>query len=156
MRWAEDYDLWLRLVEAGHRLAKVPVVLLRWRHSAGRATFSDERYSVARFVEAKAEFLARRLRRDARALAIWGAGPTGKHLARALESHGVTVTRFIDIDPRKIGGVARGVPIVAPVSLRPGEETVVVAVGARGAREAIRGALLARGFAEGRDFICAA
>jgi mRNA-degrading endonuclease toxin of MazEF toxin-antitoxin module len=62
----------------------------------------------------------------------------------------------VDIDPRKIGRRARGVPIVSPEALRAGEDTVVVAVGTRGARALVRAHLVERGFVEGRDFVCAA
>jgi glycosyltransferase involved in cell wall biosynthesis len=156
-RWAEDYDLWLRLDSAGWKLAKVPEVLLLWRQGqGGRLTFSDPRYAPERFTEARANYLAPRLVNAARPVVVWGAGPTGRRLARALERHGLHAARFVDIDPRKIGRIARGVRIVPPAELRAGEETVVVAVGARGARELVRENLLQRGFAEGTDFVCAA
>jgi glycosyltransferase involved in cell wall biosynthesis len=154
--WAEDYDLWLRLDAAGWRIAKVPEVLLRWRQREGSLTFSDPRYSLASFCEARACYLAPKLLRAGRSVVVWGAGQTGKRLARALEAHGVRPRRFVDIDPRKIGRTARGVPIGAPEVLRVGEETVVVAVGARGARQQVREHLAARGFVERDDFVCAA
>jgi glycosyltransferase involved in cell wall biosynthesis len=154
--WPEDYDLWLRLDALGWKLAKVPEVLFRWRQGEGRLTFSDSRYALERFTETRARYLAPKLQRVSRPVVIWGAGPTGKHLARALEPHGVRASRFVDIDPRKIGRTARGVNVVSPESLRVGDETVVVAVGARGARELVRAKLVERGFVEGRDFVCAA
>jgi glycosyltransferase involved in cell wall biosynthesis len=155
--WPEDYDLWLRLDAAGWRLAKIPEVLLRWRQRPESLTWTDARYSAARIREARALYLAPKLVRRGRPVAVWGAGPTGKRLARALEAHGVPAGRFIDIDPRKVGRTARGVAVVAPEALRVGGgETVVVAVGARGAREQVRAYLVARGFQEGNDFVCAA
>jgi glycosyltransferase involved in cell wall biosynthesis len=154
--WAEDYDLWLRLHAAGYRLAKVPDVLLRWRHSRGRATFSDPRYAPGALREARAFYLAPWLRARGREVAVWGAGQTGKRLARALEQSGVCAARFVDIDPKKLGGVARGAPIVAPEALRRGQQTIVVAVGARGARALVRARLVEMGFREGDDFVCAA
>jgi len=90
-----------------------------------------------------------------RPVAMWGAGPTGKRLARELERHGVRTARFIDIDPRKIGRVRRGVPVIDRRDVDR-EHVVVVAVGARGARDLVRADLLERGFVEGRDFIAAA
>ncbi|APR85561.1 Glycosyl transferase, group 2 family protein [Minicystis rosea] len=153
--WAEDYDLWLRIHAAGFRLAKVPEVLLRWRQHARRATLVDPRYALHRFDALKARHLAPRLRTKARPIAVWGAGKTGKHLARALEAEGVQPALFVDIDPRKIGSVARGVPIVAPSELPHGTYTIVVAVGARGARDIVRGRLDKAGFVEGEDYVCA-
>jgi glycosyltransferase involved in cell wall biosynthesis len=152
----EDYDLWLRLDAAGFRLAKLPAVLLRWRHRPERATLRDPRYARSRFLELKAPHLARRLLARARAVDVWGAGPTGKQLVRVLESYGVRAARFIDIDPRKIGGSARGAPVVAPERLHaPGAHWVVVALGARGARDLVRNALDALGHREGDDYLCA-
>lgn len=156
VRWAEDYDLWLRLDAAGFGLAKVPRVLFRWRHREGRATFSDGRYSLPLFDEVKARYLAPRLAARARPLTLWGAGKTGKRLARALEANGVRAARFVDIDPKKIGGVARGVGIASPAALVRGEHSIVCAVGARGARDLIRAYLVPRGFIEGDDFLFAA
>lgn len=59
--WPEDYDLWLRLVEAGFRLAKVPRVHLTWRHREGRATFADPRCAEPALLAARAHYLARHL-----------------------------------------------------------------------------------------------
>jgi glycosyltransferase involved in cell wall biosynthesis len=153
--WAEDYDLWLRLAARGYGLAKVPDVLLRWRHREERATLTDPRYALPRFDEAKGHYLAPRLTALGKPIAMWGAGKTGKRIARALERHGVYAERFIDIDPRKIGRLARGAPIVTPDALARGRHTVVVAVGAPGARAIVRGRLDAAGFVEGADYLCA-
>lgn len=148
----EDYDLWLRLVAAGYELAKVPEVLLSWRHQAGRATFSDPRYAPERFRETKAPFLAAALSRMPRERRVlWGAGPTGRKLARELARHGLCFELIIDIDPDKLGRTLRGAAIASPDALEAGRDVVVGAVGARGARELIRAELEARGFREGED-----
>lgn len=150
----EDYDLWLRLDAAGFGLAKVPEVLLRWRLREGRATFAPH-CGLEQHRAVKAPHLVRRLRALGRPVWLWGAGQTGKRLARALEAHGASAERFVDVDPRKIGGVARGAPIVAPDALRRGAHTVVVAVGAPGARDLVRARLDEAGFVEGDDYLCA-
>lgn len=154
----EDYDLWLRLDAAGFALAKLPEVLLRWRRGPNVATARDARYAGAPFPELKAPFLAARLRERAeRPVDVWGAGQTGRRLARALEQSGVRASRFVDIDPLKIGRSARGAPIVAVEALAPpGQRWVVIALGVRGARDLARTELLRRGHREGDDFLCAA
>jgi glycosyltransferase involved in cell wall biosynthesis len=154
--WAEDYDLWLRLDAAGWELDKVPSLLLRWRHRDGRLTFADSRYDRDQFHRAKAPHLARRVLADGRPLAVWGAGRTGKRLVRELEPHGVVPDHFIDIDPKKIGNVARGRPIRSSARLPLGTHLVVVAAGAIGARAIIRAQLDHAGFEEGRDYLCTA
>ena len=150
----EDYDLWLRLHGAGFRFSKVPEVFLRWRHHARRATLRDPRCARERFTLLKAPWLAALLRAAGREVVVWGAGKTGRHLARAMERHGVSAARFVDIDPDKIGRLARGVPIIAP-ELLDRRAMVVVAVGARGAREIVRSRLVGMEFVEGKDFVCA-
>jgi glycosyltransferase involved in cell wall biosynthesis len=153
--WAEDWDLWLRLDAAGFGFVKIPEPLLEWRQHAHNVTRRDPRCSIERLREGRATYLAPRLASMKRPIAMWGAGPTGKRLARELERHGVVTSRFIDIDPRKIGRVRRGVPVIDRHDLDR-EHTIVVAVGARGARDLVRADLLERGFVEGRDFIAAA
>lgn len=151
----EDYDCWLRMHVQGFEMAKVPRLLFRWRQHASNATFGDPRYALERFVETRALYLAPRLLSEGRPIAVWGAGQTGKRLARALERHGARAALFIDIDPKKIGRMARGAPICDASVLRPGTYSLVVAVGARGARDLVRAFLMERGFGEGEDFVCA-
>lgn len=154
--WAEDYDLWLRLDATGFRLGKVPEVLVRWRRHAAQATFTDPRYALERYRHARAHFLAPRLRARGLPLRIWGAGPTGKRFARALEHENLTAAGFVDIDPRKVGRLARGVRIDPPESLERGASVILVAVGTKGARDEIRQHLVSRGFVETKDFYCVA
>jgi len=151
--WAEDYDLWLRLHQSGARMAQVPRTLHVWRDHDRRLTRTDPRYAPARFFDLKAHFLARVL--DGRAR-IWGAGRDGRRLARALVAEGVVIEAFIDIDPKKIGGVRRGdIPIIGPDGIGDGAP-IISAVGVRGARADIRRRLTTLGLEEGADFICAA
>lgn len=153
----EDYELLLRLDRAGYALAKLPETLLSWRHGAGRATFSDPRYSLPRMREAKAPFLAQRLASIVKPRKVlWGAGPTGKRLARALARHGFHVDCFVDVDPRKLRAHSAGRTIMPPDGLDPRTDLVVAAVGARGGRALIRADLTARGFVEGLDAYFAA
>ncbi len=156
--WPEDYDLWLRYHVAGRGIAKVPRVLLDWRDHEGRLSRVDPRYRRDRFVDAKAHYLVRGPLAGRRQAIVWGAGPIGKRLARALRSEGLAILAFVDVDPRKVGRKAPGgAPVVDPDALARFRGTpLVVAVGVRGARALIRGALAARGWAEGSDFWCAA
>jgi len=152
----EDYDLFLRLAAAGWGLAKTDEVGLVWRHRPGRLTFSDPRYGLEAMRRLKARHLRPVLAGDARALALWGAGPTGRRFARALEEEiGVRPDRFIDTDPHKVGGVARGsVPIAAPDGLRPNRDRVLVALGRGDARDQVRAHLDRHGFVEGEGYLC--
>jgi hypothetical protein len=149
----EDYDLWLRLFEAGGRLANVPATLLWWRESAGRLTRTDPRMAPGRHVELKCAFLARTWLRGRAEVAIWGGGETGKAFADALLPHGIRPVLFVDVKPGRIGGQKRGAPVVGPGEVRRARGLpLLVAVGAGGARALIREQLGREGFAELRDY----
>lgn len=167
LAWSVDYDLWLRLDAAGYGLAKVPEVLLRWRTSPNSMTWTHPRNSAALFLEARAAYLARRLRQlrlgersAAGAFVVWGAGRTGRRLARALEAHDLRAAAFVDIDPRKVGRSARGVAIVDAAEgiarAQRADALIVVAVGESGARDVVRARLAGAGLVEGAAFVCAA
>ena len=152
--WAEDWDLQLRMLEQGWELAKVPEVLLDWRDSPGRLTRTGAAYREEAMFRLRAHHLARGPLRG-RPFDIWGAGPTGKRLARELEEYGLRPGSFFDVSPRK--RVARGRPVrAAPDLPRPGESLMICAVGAEGAREEIRALLESHAYREGSDFLFAA
>lgn len=153
----EDYDLWLRLAEAGRRLANVPEVLLDWRESPNRVTRTDPRCAPGRHLALKVGFLLRAVLAGRREVAVWGAGQSGKALARELAGRGVSVALFVDVDPRKIGGRRLGAEVVGPEGAgRARGLPLLVAVGAAGARPLIRAELQRQGFVELRDYWCLA
>jgi glycosyltransferase involved in cell wall biosynthesis len=163
----EDYELWLRWLDAGARMAKVPRVLLRWNDPPMRLSRRDARYAPEAFFRLKAEWIAREVKRalageagrGERKILIWGAGRPTRKRASSLEAHGLKIAGYIDIDARKvtraIGGT--GAPVLAPAELPLAREAFVLGyVASRGARELIRGELRARGYVEGRDFLMCA
>lgn len=158
--WPEDYDLWLRLMNAGYRLAKTPEVLLRWRDRHERLTRTDGRYSTAAFLAAKAHYLTRLECVRQRGVMINGAGPTGKQLAMLLRRQGVRVAALIDVHPGRIGRTIGGVPVRGIEDIpRAGEGATPVqlaAVGQPGRRDVIRQLMAERGWTEGTDFFCVA
>lgn len=165
----EDYDLWLRLLGSGHRFAKVERVLLRWRDHPRRASRTDLRYSRDRFLGTKARALDRDVLSAGSPWVLWGAGPTGRKLARLLEHWHHRPEVVVDIDPRKIGRSRRGRPVIAPDelerrlargSVERSDETrralVLVAVARWGARDLIRDRLDRMQLQEGVDYWCLA
>ena len=157
--WAEDHDLWLRLFEAGAIFAKLDQFLFFWREHGERLTRTDPRYSVPNFLKCKAHYLARGPLADTHRVILWGAGQTGKRLSKFLMEEGVEIEAVVDIDPAKIGGTLRGIPVIPPDDLPEhlGENTVVLAaVASRGARDLIRTRLNGLGLEEGNTFWCVA
>jgi cellulose synthase/poly-beta-1,6-N-acetylglucosamine synthase-like glycosyltransferase len=155
--FAEDYDLWLRLVDAGWGIAKVPDVLFRWRIHGQNVTWNDPRTTFAALRRLRARHLARKIDRP---FGIWGAGAAGTRLSTELATHGARASFFIDIDPLKVGRTRHGGPILDVKSglarTRADRMLLIVAVAVFGARDLVRAQLADHGFVEGRDFICAA
>jgi glycosyltransferase involved in cell wall biosynthesis len=155
--WVEDYDLVLRLHQSGASFAKVPRALVAMRQHASRTTWLDPRCSQEAFFRCKAHYLVRGPLAG-RPFVIWGAGRAGGMLVRALAGEGAHPAFFIDIDPGKIGGRKRGLPVHAPAILEGNDRPfILVAVGTRGARAILRARLAGEmRLREGLDFLLAA
>lgn len=164
----EDYDLLLRMLERGTKMAKVPKQLLVWRDHATRLTRNDPRYSESAFHRLKAPYLAAHLRArgvlpGARPLWIWGTGPVARRNSPLLLALGFEVSGYIEINPRKIGGTKSGAPIVSPdqipraASFSPSERPYIVSyVAGLKARSLITAQLIQKGYALDLDFSCVA
>jgi glycosyltransferase involved in cell wall biosynthesis len=156
----EDYELWLRWLEAGVRFGKVTRPLLVWRDSLGRLSRNDPRYAVEKFYQIKCGYLAGWLRNNmdpARKLWLWGAGRITRRRFDALEGIGFPFEGFIDVDPKKANLHRDGRQVRMANDLPPRDASfLVVGVANRGARESIHAFLTERGHVEGRDFIMAA
>ncbi len=153
--YPEDYELWLRMHEAGLAMAKVPRNLLGWRERPDRASRSDPRYERTVFDELRARFLARDPRlHTGRPLVYWGAGRVTRQRARRLIERGFPPTAWIDIDPAKIGQTINGAPVHPPQWLdRQPRPFVLVYVTNHGARDLIAGWLREMGYQPGRDYL---
>ncbi len=155
--WAEDYDLWLRMLIAGRRFAKLPQVLLMWREHPGRLTRQDRRYSLENFLRAKAYYLAQGPLKGRDSIILWGAGMTGRRLSKHLARQQLPLRAFIDVDVSKIGGTKRGLPVFS-VDMLPRiwgasqGAALLVAVASQKARGLIRQHLEGLGLVEGVDW----
>lgn len=154
----EDYDLWLRMVTTGCRLAKVDAVLLHWRESDTRVTRTDARTSAPALSRLRAEYLARDPRvLGARPLVVWGAGRETRRRLDPLWERGVRLQGWVDVDPAKQGRQYLDAPVHPPAWLHPdGHDVkpfVLAAVTVRGAREQISAALEEMGYHKGLDYL---
>lgn len=155
--WPEDYDLVLRLWSAGHRVGKVPEVLLWWREGPDRLSRVHEAYSPGAFRRCKVHFLRRTLLAGRPGAVVWGAGPTGKAFGRELLRQGVRVLGWVDVDPRKIGQDIHGAPVVARGDAgRFVGALHLGAVGQSGARREVRAVAEELGLVEARSFVAVA
>jgi glycosyltransferase involved in cell wall biosynthesis len=159
--WAEDYDLVLRLLAAGHRLSVVPERLLCWRDGEGRLSRTSETYSNERFTACKAHFLAQGfLRERGDGYVLWGYGNTGRTLAKALLRHGKRPCAIIELHPGRLGQRIQGAPVLHPAELAAfmaAQRVPIIASVARAEpRREVRDALASLGYVELEDYVCAA
>ena len=149
--FAEDYDLWLRLLEHGARFGKVPDRLYEWQD---RLTRSDPRFDHKMMLALKADALSRLPKIRENGVAISGAGPIGKVLGRELISRGIEVRGYFEVSPKRIGSTCQRAPIVGPEELgrRWRDASLLAAVGVGGGRFEVRKLAEQAGFEEGRDF----
>ncbi len=158
--WPEDYELWLRWLEAGVRFAKLPEPLVVWHDPPGRLSRTHPAYADTAFAACKCHYLARWLRAHvapARPIFLRGSGKPTRRRFAALAEHGIRLAGYVDVAPRKIGAHIGGLPVLAPESVPPAAECFILgAVGTRGARDIIRAEHLAQGREEGRDFLMVA
>lgn len=155
--WPEDYDLILRVLEAGHQLGMVAAPLLAWRQHPGQLSRNHPRYAQERFTACKAEFLARAFLAGHEKYLLWGYGGTGRSLARALTRHEKRPSAIVEVHPGRIGQEIQGAPVIPPTRL--GEmprAPLLVSVAGVGPRNEIRATLQRMGWREGSDFLCAA
>jgi glycosyltransferase involved in cell wall biosynthesis len=152
--WAEDHDLWLRLLEAGAVFGKVPETLLGWRDSPGRLTRSDPRYGDVFRNKMRAHFLARMPAVKERGVVVAGAGPIGKAIAQELLLRGIVVSGFHEVHPRRIGEKIHGAEVAGldEFGSRWREAVMLGAVGVPGAREDISRMAAEAGYVAGEDF----
>jgi len=154
----EDYDLWLRLLEAGARLEKIAAIAYRWRDHAGRLTRVDARYGAPAFAARKRDHLvATWLRTEAiEEVQICGAGKDAKRWCDLLAEADVRVQRVFDLHPGRIGGTIRGdVPVLDHRRLVDWLQVpTLVAIGRAGGRQQVRDELNGLGLVEARDYLC--
>jgi len=155
--WHEDYDLVLRMLEAGEALGVVPKKLLGWRDGPDRLTRRAPESSRERLVACKAHYLARGFLAGADDYVLWGYGDTGRMLARALLAEGKRPSHILELHPRRLGQRILGAPVLRPDALPQGaRRRIVVSVAGSGAREDVRRTAARLALVEGRAFVVAA
>jgi len=151
----EDFELWLRWLERGVRMAKIPQPLLVWNDPPGRLSRNDARYAPEAFYRTKTEYLARWLTANNPhhpEILAWGSGRVSRQRWRFLTDCGIRISAYVDISPRRIGQRVQGVPVLAPADLPPpGSAFIVAGVARRDAHAYILCRLRERGYTLGAD-----
>lgn len=98
----EDFELWLRWLERGVHMVKLPDVLLKWHDSPNRLSRVGSNYSHDQFNELKAQYFARWYFRKKinRPVWIFGTGRVVNNRVKPLKAAGIKPEKFIDIVPK--------------------------------------------------------
>lgn len=155
----EDYELWLRWMDAGVRFEKIPEILFTWNDLPSRLTRNDKRYSPAAFERAKIAYLVNFIRWNnpaGRPVYVCGGGRITRRKSRLLIESGLAIGAYVDIDPARVGSGFEGIPVIGLDDLPERASAYVVNfVSVRGAREELHRLLERKHFREGPDFISA-
>jgi len=148
----EDYELWLRLLDKGVKMCKLPEVLLDWKDSPIRLRRTDERYSIQTFYEIKTYYLYNWLKTNNPHhpnLVVWGAGHLPRQHFSLLRDLGIESKFFIDLRANPNYNV-----IEYTRTPPAGRYFIVCYITNPEAREKIREFLVSLNYTEGKDFIC--
>jgi len=149
----EDYEMQLRYLQAGVKMAKLPEKLHEWHDSPKRLTRTDERYSTEAFFATKARYFKTWSEKNNRfhpKIWVWGAGRKTRQRSKLLQLEGLIIEGFIDIVKTK---TTKSIVKHFTELPNPGEIFVVPMVTKTGARELIKDFLLKAKYIEGYDFI---
>lgn len=151
----EDYELWLRWLDAGVKIHKLDEIVLRWYDSDQRLTRTDSCYSDKAFFKIKARYLARWLKHEKGIYEVWvwGASRRSRRWSKYLKDEGIKITAYIDIHKkRKI----EGHHIVYFGDL-PSPDNIFILVYNRHhlQKKEIASILKGKGFKEGKNFLFA-
>src|ERR1044072_2454796 len=155
----EDYEMWLRWMDAGVQFAKVPEVLFTWNDLPTRLTRNDDRYSPSAFERAKTKYLVNFIRKnnpENRPLLICGTGRITRKKSAFLIESGIPIGGYLEIDPRKTGKTYNGIPVFSLDRILGKTQAYIVSyISIRREREKLRELFLTHGLAEGTDFVMA-
>ncbi len=149
----EDYEMQLRYLDAGVKMAKLNEPLLEWHDYSTRLTRTDNRYSTEAFFKTKAKYFKSWSEKNNKFhpnIWVWGAGRKTRQRAKLLETEGIIIDGFIDIVKGKISQKTITYYKDIPQS---GKIFIVSLVTNYGARKQIKEFLLSRNYIEGVDFI---
>ncbi len=146
----EDYEMQLRYLSVGVKMAKLPDELLEWHDYPTRLTRNDQRYSTDAFFKIKAKYFriwSEQNNSFHPHIWIWGAGRKSRQRTAFLEKEGFQIDGRIDIVESKSDVVFyEELPA-------PGKMFVVSMVTNTGAGEKIQQFLLSKNYEEGKNFI---
>lgn len=149
----EDYELWLRWLEAKVKIGKIQEKVLKWYDSDNRLTRTDQRYCNEAFYKVKSPFLARYLKEinpHFPKVTVWGASRISRQRAKLLVEFGVEISGFIDISKKR--KLSEKLIFYKDIPER-GSMFILVYVRQEKMRNQVQDYLENRGYKEGVDYL---
>ncbi len=149
----EDYEMWLRWLDQGVKIAKVPEVVLEWHDSESRLTRTHPIYSDQAFYGIKSKYLAKWLKENNPFhpdVWVWGASRISRRRARILEENGIRIGAYIDTKESR--QLDREVIFYDDLPLA-GKGFILTYIQQMDNRKKISEFLENRGYEEGRDYL---
>ena len=147
----EDYELWLRALDAGVQFAKVEQSLLDWYDFDTRLSRVSTRYRPEVFFELKAKFLAKWFHssQSGRPVWIWGYGKSVFEKSASLAKYDISVAGYIDLRSRPGQRVCIGYSDLEKLK----DPFILVYVSDRFGKKQISQHLDNEGYVEGQDYL---
>ena len=146
-----DYELWLRLLDKGIKMYKLPDILLDWKDDPDRIENSDDNFLSQSFSEIKTYYLYNWLKNNNPyhpKIVVWGAGHLPRQRFSLLRDLGVEAKFFIDLRANPAYNV-----IEYTRTPPAGRFFIVCYVINPEARDKIKEFLVGLNYNEGKDFI---
>ena len=149
----EDYEMWLRWLEKGVKISKVPSYVLKWNDSKNRLTRNHSIYSDDAFYHIKTFYLSKWLEKNNPFhpnVVIWGASKISRKRAALLENYGIKIDAYIDTNiSRQIGK-----PLIYYKDIEtPGKYFILIYIRQWHAKEQIKNFLHTKKYKEGKHFL---
>ena len=149
----EDYEMWLRWLDQGVKIAKIPAVVLDWHDSEERLTRTHPIYSDRAFYEIKSRYLAKWLSEHNPfhpEVWVWGASRISRRRARILENRGIRIGTYIDTKHSR--QLEREVVYYDDLP-GSGRGFILTYIRQMDNREKIQEFIESRGYREGKDYL---
>jgi len=95
----EDYEMWLRWLSQGVKIAKINRFVIKWMDSENRLTRTHPIYSDEAFYRVKTFYLSKWLKNNNPHhpfISVWGASKISRKRAALLEKYGIKINFYID------------------------------------------------------------
>jgi len=148
----EDYEFWLRLFHFGVRFGKIEENLFHWSDLPDRITRTNSNYSIDKFFEVKAVYLAKWIKKTFKStprIFIIGTGKSVRKRTSLLKHHGFSVYKFVDVKASQNKDTIHITQLP-----HPDENTLILSyIGDRKGKEKLKRYMMEAGYTEGSNFL---